>query len=176
MPNLHPMQPLEIHDGVARFRRNQIVLKILDAADTVTDLNDISINTQRGRYSVEDFIQLNELLGYSVSGFADIAASYDGDLDSEVAWREAVNRSEAATAALRGPAVPTEQTEADQPPGPDVVDREQLIRVRSLELAISAAERTIDIRDKSTPADQLAGQLLVAAAAFERFIVGGASS
>ncbi len=64
----HPMQPLEFDkEGVIRFKQNAIV-RFLLASHPEEDLNTISI---RG-FSTEDYIQLMQLIGYSVSGFGDL--------------------------------------------------------------------------------------------------------
>lgn len=71
----HPMQPIgwDGH-GVIRFKRNAIVNTLLQecAERGGTDLNRIAILVQTGAFSVEDEIQLAQLIGYSVSGFGDL--------------------------------------------------------------------------------------------------------
>lgn len=80
-----PMQPIE-HDahGVLRFRRNRIVDDLLSFATVKSnpggapgyelpreqmDMNHISLAVQRGEYTVEEYKQLCQLVGYSVSGY-----------------------------------------------------------------------------------------------------------
>jgi hypothetical protein len=83
----YPMQPIEFDDyGVIRFKRNRIVDDLLSFATvkgggspgyetpyTKLDLNEISRGVQNGRYSVEEYEQLCQLIGYSVSGFGDLS-------------------------------------------------------------------------------------------------------
>lgn len=94
MPNRippHPMQPLVWDDNnVIRFRRNKIVRYLLDAGPfNLTDLADI----EPGK---EDWCQLMQLIGYSVSGFGEIdCASEDVvAIVDELAEGMAMNREE----------------------------------------------------------------------------------
>lgn len=66
----HPMQPVVIVDEtgrVARFKRNAIVCHLLDHGGI--DLNDLA----RMHFSPEDYSQFAQLIGYSVSGYADLS-------------------------------------------------------------------------------------------------------
>lgn len=64
----HPMQPIEKDDrGVARFKRNEIVIYLLDNGGI--DLNHLALMN----FSDEDRMQLAQLIGYSVSGFGDLS-------------------------------------------------------------------------------------------------------
>lgn len=73
LPHLpHPFQPVGIVDGVLRFKRNEIVNDLLDGL-IPQDLNKIAALVARGRYTREDYSQLMQLVGYSVSGFGDIS-------------------------------------------------------------------------------------------------------
>ena len=70
----HPMQPLvKTDDGVIRFKENAIVSRLLAAgrAGEKMDLNEIA----RMDFSQEDRMQLNQLIGYSVSGFGDLSTT-----------------------------------------------------------------------------------------------------
>lgn len=72
----HPIQPIGWDEnGVIRFKRNAIVDYLLEECLMLggTDLNQIHIDVQTGRFSVEDQIQLMQLIGYSVSGFGDLS-------------------------------------------------------------------------------------------------------
>lgn len=65
----HPMQPILFDEhGVARFKRNAIVEFLLEN----TDLNTLSSLTRNGKFPVEDYDQLMQLIGYSVSGYGDL--------------------------------------------------------------------------------------------------------
>lgn len=79
----HPMQPLVIdEDGVARFKANAIVRFLLN--DGPNDLYRLT----RMPFSKEDWTQFAQLIGYSVSGFADL--SYvDDETYSKAAEMEA---------------------------------------------------------------------------------------
>lgn len=62
----HPIQPTEIDEhGVRRFKANALVRYMVD---TWCDLNKLSIVNQRGVGTKEDYDQLLQLIGYSVSG------------------------------------------------------------------------------------------------------------
>lgn len=70
MSKRHPMQPVVIAgDGCARFKENKIVRDLLDMASKHgMDLNQICIKG----YDPDDYAQLMELIGYSVSGYGDL--------------------------------------------------------------------------------------------------------
>lgn len=57
--------------GVIRFKQNAIVDHLLDECRRLggPDLNQIAIDVATGKFTVEDQIQLAQLVGYSVSGF-----------------------------------------------------------------------------------------------------------
>jgi hypothetical protein len=87
----HPMQPLERDEhGTIRFKANKIVEWLVDKHPQV--LNEIAaIAHGRGPvapFSDEDQRQLAQLLGYSLSGYADL--SYVNSED----WNEASNAAE----------------------------------------------------------------------------------
>lgn len=71
----HPMQPIVMVDGVARFKANAIVRYLLDWASDAPidgskcDMNDLA----RMPFSQEDRNQFAQLIGYSVSGFGDLS-------------------------------------------------------------------------------------------------------
>ena len=71
----HPMQPIGWDGDVIRFKRNAIVRALLDqcTAHGSLDLNRISMMVATGAFSVEDQIQLVQLIGYSVSGFGELS-------------------------------------------------------------------------------------------------------
>lgn len=66
----HPMQPIEMHGQILRFKKNKIVRYLLDVATAakVTDLTQLELIP----FSIEDRVQFAQLLGYSVSGFGDL--------------------------------------------------------------------------------------------------------
>lgn len=63
----HPMQPLVWAKDVIRFKRNEIVRRLLDYGGI--DLNQITLWTD---ISEEDRTQFTQLIGYSVSGAGDL--------------------------------------------------------------------------------------------------------
>jgi len=67
----HPNQPIEYAvDGCIRFKKNKIVDKMLDFCTAHGySLNDIATEF----YEDEDYIQLMQLIGYSVSGYGDLS-------------------------------------------------------------------------------------------------------
>lgn len=71
----HPTQPIEIINGVERFRQNDIVRTVLDFC--TLDLNALS----KIPFDIEDRKQFYQLIGYSVDGYNDLfPAEEDGDL------------------------------------------------------------------------------------------------
>jgi hypothetical protein len=66
----HPMQPVVIAgDGCARFKENEIVRFLLQFAERRgTDLNSIAAMD----FSRDDYSQLMQLIGYSISGYGDL--------------------------------------------------------------------------------------------------------
>lgn len=65
----HPMQPVEIaKDGIIRFKQNKLVRKLVDQYG----LNDLAVAIPSEDYA-DDWNQLAQLIGYSVSGFGDLS-------------------------------------------------------------------------------------------------------
>jgi len=77
----HPMQPIDLVDDVYRFRKNTIVRFLLDNGRY--NLNDIIM---MDNFDEDDYIQLMQLIGYSVYGFLDLSASRERN---ESKWDEA---------------------------------------------------------------------------------------
>lgn len=78
-----PMQPLEYDErGVLRFRENAIVRYLLDNGGI--DMNHLA--GMSGRFSRADQMQFAQLIGYSLSGYADLSyvtdASYAKAVDA----------------------------------------------------------------------------------------------
>lgn len=68
----HPVQPIVLVDGVARFKKNDIVRFLLDyCTERGCSLNQLVVMG----FSKEDFNQLYQLIGYSVSGFGDLSGA-----------------------------------------------------------------------------------------------------
>lgn len=63
----HPMQPQKTDDsGVLRFVENGLVRWLVDQLPN--GMNDLSIQFQSAGYSEDDYDQILQLIGYSVSG------------------------------------------------------------------------------------------------------------
>lgn len=71
----HPMQPIgwDETDKVIRFKANKIVRFLLDMGPF--DLNKISMMNAQGMFHEDDYTQLMQLIGYSVSGYGDLSTS-----------------------------------------------------------------------------------------------------
>lgn len=71
----HPMQPIGWDDTseVIRFKSNKIVRMLLDTHKL--NLNDIAVMNAQGMFHEDDYTQLMQLIGYSVSGFGDLSTS-----------------------------------------------------------------------------------------------------
>lgn len=59
----HPMQPVELIKGVVRFKENAIISHLIDKGSI--SLNDLCFLD----FSDSDWMQLHQLIGYSVSGY-----------------------------------------------------------------------------------------------------------
>ena len=81
----HPTQPIEVgEDGVPRFKCNKLVRYLLDAGGI--DLNQLAVLPG---IAAEDHIQLAQLIGYSVDGFAGLNYVPDelaGKVDRAAEW------------------------------------------------------------------------------------------
>lgn len=65
MGTKHPLQPLQMVNGVLRFKENKIVSKLLEVASAHgCGLNELA----RMDFSHDDWQQLRQLIGYSHSG------------------------------------------------------------------------------------------------------------
>ena len=72
----HPIQPLQKDkQGVMRFKQNGIVRFLLDNGPF--DLNTLHMMS----FSREDRVQLAQLIGYSLSGFAELDYVSEKDYD-----------------------------------------------------------------------------------------------
>lgn len=82
-----PIQPLyRDKSGVIRFSQNRIVDMLLDKGPF--DLNQIAIMVADGEFTKEEFVQLDQLIGYSLYGFSDL--SYVDDETFEAAEKMAL--------------------------------------------------------------------------------------
>jgi len=67
----YPIQPIEFDNkGVIRFKKNRIIEDLLNTSHM--DFNKICLKHQEGYYTLEEYEQLNMLIGYSISGFGDL--------------------------------------------------------------------------------------------------------
>jgi glutamate 5-kinase len=71
----HPMQPIGWNEtgDIIRFKANKIVRLLLDTS--TLNLNQIAVMDVEGKFNDGDYIQLMQLIGYSVSGFGDLELS-----------------------------------------------------------------------------------------------------
>lgn len=70
----HPQQPIGLaEDGVIRFKGNSIIEDLF--ASGALDLNKIRVRVHTGDLPKEDYVQLTQLLGYSVSGWGNLSTS-----------------------------------------------------------------------------------------------------
>jgi hypothetical protein len=84
----HPIQPLERHDdGAIRFKKNAIVEQLLFTSKF--SLTDIS----RMPFSNDDYQQLMQLIGYTVSGYSELRCSEERWSEVEAAYEEFIKRS-----------------------------------------------------------------------------------
>ena len=87
----HPMQPIYVdQNNVARFRENKIISYL---TRQITDLNTLAIRGITEKWSNEDWEQLMQLIGYSVSGFGDLSYCRDhivakADQEADRIWTE----------------------------------------------------------------------------------------
>ena len=68
----HPNQPIELaEDGYIRFKKNKIVKKMLEfCTERGYSLNEIRVDFYDDN---DDYVQLMQLIGYSVSGYGDLS-------------------------------------------------------------------------------------------------------
>lgn len=79
----HPMQPLvEDEHGVIRFKKNAIVSDMLDRDAANGGQNKIAYEVITGKHTHEDYSQLMQLIGYSVSGYGDLSIVPKADRDN----------------------------------------------------------------------------------------------
>lgn len=74
----HPIQPLEMQDGVLRFKSNAIVKHLLDAG--AIDMNTIAMLN----FAREDREQFAQLIGYSHGGAGDLSYMSDTVLQTAI--------------------------------------------------------------------------------------------
>lgn len=69
-----PMQPIELDEkGTPRFKGNGVIKYLFQTGKL--NLNDLSVLLGQGAFSQEDYSQITQLLGYSVSGWGDLSTS-----------------------------------------------------------------------------------------------------
>lgn len=78
----HPVQPVVVVEGVMRFKANPIVRDLLDfASERGFGLNEIACRSLGRGYQREDHEQFAQLIGYSLSGAAELDYMSDATLD-----------------------------------------------------------------------------------------------
>src|SRR5688572_9445744 len=106
-PALHPMQPVVIDKrGIARFKQNRIVNYLVGWCagynahagyakidGPAPDMNQIARMVAEGQFPRDDLAQINQLVGYSVSGCPNLPPSVwiqaDADAEALLMEREA---------------------------------------------------------------------------------------
>lgn len=95
----HPMQPIELADGIPRFKRNAIV----DFLAMEFGLNELAAMD----FPKEDWEQLAQLIGYSLSGFSSLSyvtdEAYETAEDAQREGRVRQMRGGGATPASKPP-------------------------------------------------------------------------
>lgn len=77
-----PMQPVVMVDGVARFKENRIVGRLLEnSRQHGYGLNEAAM----GDYTDEERMQLAQLIGYSVSGYGSLSYVTDESYEAAAA-------------------------------------------------------------------------------------------
>ena len=77
----HPIQPLEDHGGIIRFKENKIVSHLLEhGRKTGCGLNELACMN----FSKEDHMQLAQLIGYSLSGYSELSYVDDDSYSAAV--------------------------------------------------------------------------------------------
>lgn len=70
----HPQQPIGFaDDGAIRFKENKIISSLFERG--VISLNDLRGRVVDGEFSEGDYVQLTQLIGYSVSGWGGLSTS-----------------------------------------------------------------------------------------------------
>lgn len=84
---VQPMQPIVLDEkGTPRFKGNEIIKHLFNTGKL--DLNELTMLVHQGKLPKEDYVQITQLLGYSVSGWGDLSTSPPEMV--EAADREAV--------------------------------------------------------------------------------------
>lgn len=95
-PAKHPIQPLQMENGVLRFKRNKIVEHLLEKGGI--DMNAIALLD----FSQEDREQFAQLIGYSHGGSGDLGyVSNEVWYAAAAVYEQGVSELEARNAVLR---------------------------------------------------------------------------
>ena len=82
-----PSQPIVLDEkGTPRFQSNEIIKFLFNTGQL--DLNKLTMMVKQGAFPLEDYAQITQLLGYSVSGWGDLSTSPPNDVgaaDAEAA-------------------------------------------------------------------------------------------
>lgn len=80
----HPQQPIgTAEDGEVRFKANSIIRDLFRTR--ALDLDKIGARVDAGVFPVEDYVQLTQLLGYSVSAWGSLSTS-PPEIVAEADW------------------------------------------------------------------------------------------
>lgn len=77
----HPKQKkITAEDGIFRYTKNAIVAMLVNSHEGIVKggLNDLCARTLRGEFTFEDYNQILQQVGYSVSGYEDARLSKSG--------------------------------------------------------------------------------------------------
>lgn len=69
-------------NGVQRFRSNTVIDFLFETRRL--DLNQLEMDYRNGKFDKRDYAEVKMALGYSVSGFADLSAFQDWDIENPV--------------------------------------------------------------------------------------------
>jgi len=75
MPSNHPNQPIILTNGVVRFKANALVRHLLDSYPGGLD----ALIRKTVGYHDPDYVQLMQLIGYSICGYCDLDSPTDAE-------------------------------------------------------------------------------------------------
>lgn len=93
----HPIQPAVMDGNVVRFKENAIVRYLLDKGGI--DLNHLAIQQD---FSRDDWVQFNQLIGYSVSGWGGLSCVTKEDYAAAMLVHSGASQTQARIDALEG--------------------------------------------------------------------------
>jgi hypothetical protein len=101
--NGKPVETVIDEQGVQRFRQNSVLdylfqehMKLFDSSNPQDreraegyglDLNKLAVDYHKGKFTKDDYGEIMMMLGYSVSGFCDLSAFQDWEIENPL-WDE----------------------------------------------------------------------------------------